>query len=508
MWTYDPRNEVSLIPMELFPRQREFLLWLEEREANQEDGLVEKSRDMGATWLCVAFLVHHWLFRDGFKGGMGSRKLELVDRLGDPDSIFEKIRLLLRNLPKWMLPPGFDWKAHANFCKLLNPAIGAALTGEGGDEIGRGGRSSVFFVDEAAFIEHPKTVDAALSANTNVRIDVSTPHGNANAFADKRNSGRVPVFVFDWRDDPRKNGWELRDSAGEVADSGPGGTHPPEDIPAGCALCYPWYEAQKAKLDEVTLAQEVDRDYTASVEGIAIPAKWVRAAVDLDKRCHLPVSRDVVAGLDVADGGACDTVLIVRRGCVVTQIHSRREGGSTDITNWAIEVAKAAGARVLNYDAPGVGAGIAGTIKARSREMPLGISTTGINVGASPTEALWPDGKTSKEKFANLKAELWWIARRRFEKTYELVELGTDHRAEELISIPNNPDLIRELSSVKAFQTEAGKTVIESKQQLSARGVKSPDYADAFILTFAPERKPARAAVGGQRAVVKQYVPR
>lgn len=496
VWTYDPRLNVSTIPMILFPRQAEFLLWLEERERLKEDGIGEKSRDMGFTWLCAGFLVHHWLFRQGFKAGIGSRKQKLVDELGDPDSIFEKIRIILRNLPGWMLPVGFNWKIHDNFCKLINPLNGSTITGEAGDEIGRGGRNSVYFVDEAAFLPRAELVDRALSANTNVRVWISTPNGNGNLFARKRFSGNVAVFTMHWKDDPRKNAWKLY-RKGELIDEGPGGSSPPSDIPKECILIYPWYEDEKKRLqDPVSVAQELDIDYTASVEGIIIPANWVRAAVDLCKRVHFPDSSDVVAGLDVADGGNAESVLTIRRGPVVTKIYARKEGGTTDTANWALNTATTAGANLLNYDAIGVGAGIAGTFEVRKRDDDLGLIDVGINVGETPTDALWPNGKTSKEWFVNLKAEAWWMLRTRFERTYEYVELGVEYDLEDLISIPDEPKLISQLSNVLHNRTETGKIMAEKKDQLKKRGVASPDWAESLMLSFIPERttEPQRVA--------------
>src|SRR5262245_33404255 len=64
-WTYDPREPVASLPFDLFPKQADFLRWLAERERLQHDGLVEKSRDMGITWLCCAHALHAWLFRPG-----------------------------------------------------------------------------------------------------------------------------------------------------------------------------------------------------------------------------------------------------------------------------------------------------------------------------------------------------------------------------------------------------------------------------------------------------------
>jgi phage terminase large subunit len=422
---------------------------LAEREARREDGLVEKSRDTGASWLGVAYALHGWLFRPGFVAGFGSRKLEYVDQRGNPKSIFEKARILLTNLPPWMLPRGFRWREHSGHAKLVNPETGAVLTGEGGDDIGRGDRTAIYFVDEAAWLEHPELADRALSQTTNVRIDVSTPNGPGNPFATKRFGGKVPIFTLHWRDDPRK---------GEA-----------------------WYAYQKEVKyahDPAGLAQEVDIDYTASLEGICIPAAWVRGAVGLE----LPASGPVVAGLDVAEEGGNQTVLLTRQGPVVRRLVAWG-GCNTTETAWrARDEAAAQGVARLHYDCAGVGAGVKGAWDTAGGPLPF--RHYAVNAGESPTDAVWPDRKTSRDKFANLRAELWWKVRCRFERAYEYREKGVKHPPEDMISIPDDPQLIAELSSALVEHTDTGKVQVESKKKMRARGVKSPDRADALVLSF------------------------
>ena len=200
LWTYDPRRTdgPANMPFILWPRQREYIAWLQERLETKTGGLVEKSRDMGVTYLNLAFTLWLWLFHPGSKVSFGSRKEALVDRIGDPDSIFEKARMMLRLLPEEFLPAGYSEGTDATFAKIVNRQNGATITGEAGDNIGRGGRSRLYFVDESAFVERPERVDAALSQNTDVRIDVSTPNGNGNPFYRKRVSGKVPVFTLHW----------------------------------------------------------------------------------------------------------------------------------------------------------------------------------------------------------------------------------------------------------------------------------------------------------------------
>jgi phage terminase large subunit len=449
--TYDNRlpPESRFPRFRPYPKQVEFLRWLAERERLQQDGLVEKSRDAGVTYLCAGYALHGWLFREGFGAGFGSRKLELVDRLGDPDSIFEKLRIMLYRLPAWMFPAGFRRDEHDNKARLVNPANGSTVTGEGGDQIGRGGRKSIYFVDEAAYLEHPESIERSLSNTTNVRVDVSTPNGPGNPFATKRFGGAVPVFTLHWKDDPRKT--------------------------------QAWYDDFKRRKGAVTTAQELDIDYSASVEGICVPAAWVRAAVGLG----LPESGPVVAGLDVAEDGPDRSVLVCRRGPVVRDPVDWGRLNTTQTAWRARDEAVLAGASAVNYDVVGVGAGVRGTWASADR---LPFVPVAVNGGSAPTPTRWPDGKTSKEKFANLSAELWWLLRCRFERAYEYRELGTRHPAEEMISIPNHPQLIAELSSRLYFHTSVGKIALEDKKAMRKRGVKSPDFADALALSFLPPR--------------------
>jgi hypothetical protein len=442
-FTYDPRRPLARLPFDPFPKQVEFLSWLAERERQGEPGLVEKSRDVGATWLCCLYAIHGWLFRKGFAAGFGSRKLDLVDRLGDPDCIFEKLRYLLANIPEW-IRPGDYLDGH---CKLVNHANGSSITGEGGDQIGRGGRKSIYFVDEAAFLEHPDMIERSLSQTTDCRIDISTPNGPGNPFAQKRFSGKVSVFILDWHDDPRKS--------------------------------QEWYEKQKATKDPVTIASELDRDYTASIEGITIPAAWVRAAVGLS----LPASGPVVAGLDIAELGRAKSAFVPRQGPVVRLPIVWGQCNTSETAYRAADEARHSGAQVVCYDVSGVGAGVRGVWDTCGG---LPFDARAINTGEAPTDTRWPDGRTSKELFVNLRAELWWLVRLRFERTYEHVVEGKPHPLDELICIPNDPELIAELSLPLYHRTDRGKIQIESKDDMRRRGVKSPDRADALCLAWHP----------------------
>lgn len=152
MDTYDPRKSPTnanpalrgekWMPFVFFKRQKDVIDFFESCSHDQTSGLVEKCRDFGLTWLACGYSVWRWLFIKNDAIGWGSRKETLVDKPGDPDSIFEKIRLMLKRLPRIWLPAGFSWGRNSTYMKLLNPENGAIIAGEAGDNIGRGGRRS------------------------------------------------------------------------------------------------------------------------------------------------------------------------------------------------------------------------------------------------------------------------------------------------------------------------------------------------------------------------------
>jgi phage terminase large subunit len=477
--TYDPRalesGRLANIPFVLWPKQRDYLIWLTERWETPERGLVEKSRDCGVTWLSVGWAVSQWCFRDGFAAGFGSRKENLVDKLGDPDSIFEKIRHFVSHIPAEFLPDGFIFKDHATYMRLLAPNTGSSITGEGGDNIGRGGRKSIQFVDEAAFVEHQNLVDKALSQATNCQIDISTPNGNGNPFYKKRQrfNGTSKIFVFDWRDDPRKDD--------------------------------EWYQKQKDEQDETTVAQEIDRDYNASSEDAFIPAKWVAAAIDAHVKLGFAAEGIRATGFDPADTGDAKGV-VSRHGSVVKQAKNITDGDITDAIPRAYEIADEQRSDIFTYDADGMGAP---TMKLSLKASNAGRMEMLPYHGSSGVDD--PDGvysgdksdpssrvKTNHETFANYRSQTWTMARDRFHKTYIAVTRANNGQIvnadpEQLISISTQCEdwqtLQAELSRPKRIFTNNGKILVESKKDMRKRGVDSPNLADSLVMANAAKKR-------------------
>lgn len=472
--TLDPRNVAEglpgLLPLRLRPRQEAYVHWLEDRLRNRQNGLTEKSRDEGMTWVICAYYVHHWLFWKDFKGGIGSRKEVLVDRLGDMDSIFEKIRFIIDKLPRWLKPRGYKRKAHAPFMRVLNPQNGNTVTGESGDNIGRGGRNTIYFVDEHAAIERAESVDSALSENTRTIIYGSTPKGVGNLFFRKRFSGKINVFTFSWRENPDKN-FTARylDEKGQVQ------------------TMHPWYEWAIERIDDpVIIAQEIDIDYTASVTGVVIPQKWVQAAVNL----HLTPEQPRQAGLDVGSETGDRTVYALRAGPAVLDVQTMLGSSVEDDVR---ERATRDQIMALQYDRLGVGAGITRTLHRDRANLPFLVEGLANSQKATGTEYEDRPELTARQRFANYAAELWWRLRLRFQRTWLRVERGEDWPDDQCISLAHlkaSPDLQRlmaQLSQPTYKKTGTNDKIVVNKY---GEGSSSPDHAEALMYAFAPLPEP------------------
>lgn len=472
--TFDPRNLEkdlpAVVPFILFPKQIETLQWIHSRWRNQERALIEKTRDFGLSWLSIAYGCTMWLFWDDYTAGYGSRKVDLVDRLGDPKSIFEKGRQFLRFIPKEFLPKGYNEKEHANFLKITNPENGSTLTGEGGYDIGRGARTSIYFVDEAAFLERQEAADAALSQTTNCQIDISTPNGNGNSFYRKRFSGKVKVLTLRWTDDPRKD--------------------------------QAWYDKQVREQDSITVAQEIDVDYDASIDGVLIPAAYARACIDAHKKLGFEPSGVKQIGFDIMDGGKDWNTEVMRHGSVITHIakwqHKEHESRKSYKRVYELAYKNRA---IINYDGIGVGSNAGSSFDELNEDRKYNsdyqkVEFFSFNAGSKlirdPVEEYAP-GKTNKDKFANLKAQETWAFADRVKNTYLAITEGEQFNEDQLISFDSESidpqtleEFISEMSRILRDTDNNGKDKVESKKDLAKRGIPSPNLFDGGVMAFAP----------------------
>ena len=494
--TYDPRKTGDIpkrMPFCLFPRQIELVWFLQDCIDSGESGLIEKCRDAGATFVCAAFSVWLWLFRPDSSTGFGSRKEMLVDRLGDPDSIFQKIRDMINMLPADIFwPKGFASDKHMPSMKIVNPGNGAQIAGEAGDNIGRGGRKGIYFKDESAHYERPELIEASLGDNTDVQIDISSVNGTGNVFYRRRKAGvewkpgleipkgKTRVFIFDWRDHPGKN--------------------------------QEWYDRRRQKAEDEGLlhvfAQEVDRDYASAVQGVLIPPKWVKACIDIHKALNWPEPTGArIASMDVADGGNDRNSMAVKRGYLVEA--SMCDGGEADaVARQYYSLADMIGATQWRYEINGVGAGAraaATMYHANALEQGRTPASLPTIIGWSPSHAIVnpacdvnsgqlvePGDKESirnKDFFTNLRAQAAWKLRQLCHNSYKVRYENADISPDDCLALSSEmeglEELVTEMSQPTYVTNPNTNKILINK---TPDGTQSPNRFDGLVINVSPLR--------------------
>lgn len=241
-FTFDPRPQAypNHLPFILFDYQKETIAWLIDHIDNGRDGLIEKSRDMGISWIVFVWVsIWYWLFRDGVNFLLGSYKEALVDNR-TKDSLFGMIDYGVDSLPNWILPKGFKKDKHRTQMRLVNPQTGNLITGDTmNPDFGRGSRKTVIMFDELGSWDYAKDAWESAGDSTSCRIANSTPKGY-NFYAMLRDSG-IDVLTLHWKRHP------LKDQA--------------------------WYEYECSRRTEEEIAQELDISYNKSQEGRVYP-EW------------------------------------------------------------------------------------------------------------------------------------------------------------------------------------------------------------------------------------------
>lgn len=126
---------------------------------------------------------------------------------------------------------------------------------------------------------------------------------------------------------------------------------------------------------------------------------------------------------------------------------------------------------VVKVDSIGVGWGVVSLLVQWGREGLHGARVVGVNVGERASDV---------GRFRNVRAELWWNGRVLLEPDvsgFQLVRLDVDRRC------------LAQLGVGEFVSDSSGRVKVVGKSELRARGVGSPDRAEAVLLAlFEPRR--------------------
>ena len=208
------------------------------------DILVDKCRDMGASWLCVFFMHWLWLFR---KGGPQllemSRTQEYVDQTGNMKALFQKHDVINNWLPDWMCPPEvLVGENNRTKMHMKNTVTGACLDGESTTEhAASGDRRLVALMDEFSKVKFGRKMRSATKDVALMRIINSTPAGAGTEYSRWKRDGTIKVFQLPFWEHPEKG-------AGRYVQSKEDG---------GFEIRSPWFNHEETVRSPKELAQEV-----------------------------------------------------------------------------------------------------------------------------------------------------------------------------------------------------------------------------------------------------------
>jgi phage terminase large subunit len=210
--------------------------------------------------------------------------------------------------------------------------------------------------------------------------------------------------------------------------------------------------------------------FPAQSEDSLLSLAWLEAAA---KREYQPRDTDEwEAAIDVAGPGEDETVAGVRCGPLLVAMHGWAGADPRgDVLAW-LEPWRERLKRV-KVDSAGLGYYFARHLEEQGYDGRV----VDVNVGEAAAD---------KERYVNLKAELYWGLRLRF-------QMDTQGHAD--VAANGNPKAlpakaIAQLSSIRYKHDARGRVVVESKEEARKRGVKSPDWAECVMLLFAAPQRP------------------
>lgn len=164
-------------------------------------------------------------------------------------------------------------------------------------------------------------------------------------------------------------------------------------------------------------------------------------------------SAPVVIGVDPARFGSDSTVIAVRQGRDIVKIYRYRGDDTMTVVGHVIEAMEEHKPALVAIDEGGLGAGVVDRLKEQRYKV------KGVNFG-------WKSKNPAM--YGNKRAEIWGEMREWLKSA----------------NIPNDRFLKSDLISPMMKPDSRGAIFLESKKDMKARGLASPDAADAIALTF------------------------
>lgn len=447
-------NRAQLFLHERLERQREL--------TGRVRAVVLKGRQQGSSTLISARYFHKIITTLGKKAFILTHDKEATNNL------FNMAKRFLENLEPGLCPkPNTDNAKELQFKQFDS---GYAIGTAGNKAVGRSQTVQLFHGSEVAYWafaeEHSKGILQTISNEEGTEIILeSTANGIGNYFHDRWLNGMSPdseyqsIFLpWYWQDEYTHSAenMNLSDEEEHLI-----------SLYASNGLSKENLSWRRIKISEFSKDFDAGRErfnveypfnsieaFKNPIHNVFINSKYVEFA----RKSQVEHGSKLIIGVDVAISDRDRTAIIRRKGRCSYNLERISHLNTMEIAGRVKRIITEEKPEKVYIDCIGIGAGVVDRLNEMGYEM-----VEGINVARSAND---------KERFKNQRAELWSDMRDWFYQDMP-------------VQVPDEDELHGELCSLGFKENSTGQIQIESKDDLRARGLPSPDGADALSLTFA-----------------------
>lgn len=465
-------------PFEFNRAQRFIHTKLEEQKANtgKVRALILKGRQQGCSTYVSARYYHRTTW------SRGKKTFILTHEDAATQNLFEMVSRYHEHCPVFVKPSTSAANAKELFFDKLDSGYKVGTAGTKG--IGRSSTIQQFHGSEVAFWPHAEThaagvLQAVPDADGTEVILESTANGIGNFFHEKWRDAElgigdfIAIFVpWYWQEEYKKEPAPDFEMTAEEKEYAGYYSLTIEQIA--------WRRNKIAELKDPALFKQ---EYPATAaeafqmsghDSYIEPELIARA-----RKTDCEASGPLVIGYDPAWKGSDRHSMARRRGRKVLSVESRQKLDTMQGAGWAKQVIDTEKPARMFIDVGGVGAGVYD----RLIEMGYGAIVRAVNFGSSPFEPVKKDrdGKPLAGPL-NRRAEMWMNS-----KDWLSDPAGAD--------IPDLDSLQSDACGPGYKYDSSTRLILESKEDMRNRGVRSPDEWDAVALTFAEPVAPAQQAI-------------
>ncbi len=442
-------------------------IYLHERLENQrlETGKVRavilKGRQAGCSTYIQARFFHQVITSRGKKAFILTHDKEATKNL------FSMAQRFYENMEQGLIPKADTENAKELYFKEFDS--GYAVGTAGNKSVGRSQTIQLFHGSECSFWqfaeEHAKGILQAISNENGTEVILeSTANGIGNYFhsrwmnAVSANSEYQAIFLpWYWQAEYTYNADNFKLTEEE---------HHFMELYKSNGLTHEHLAWRRIKINDFSKDYEAGKEhfqveypfsateaFRNPIHNVFINSKYVECA----RRADIEPQGALIIGVDVAISDRDRTAIIRRKGRHAYNLQRVSNYNTMEIVGLLKRIINTENPNRMYIDCIGVGAGVVD----RLQEMGFDC-VEGVNVARSAND---------KEKFKNLRAELWSDMRDWF-------------YGELPVQIPDEDELHGELCSLGFKENSSGQIQIESKDDLRSRGMPSPDGADALSLSF------------------------